>query len=156
MHSSGGKNLSFDEARVQLRAALHILPDDDNDLRAILLIRAGIIEERSRRLHDALRFYSEAAPLVERSEDHALKGSFHFEYGLVLRRLSAPENREEYLDRALIEYAASSFHYEQAGNELALARVELNLGHLFFTIGKYAVAHDHLDLARHLFLKLKD
>ena len=117
---------------------------------------AGIIEERTRRLQDALHFYNEAAPIVERSEDHALKGSFHFEYGLILRRLSAPENREDYLDQALIEYAASEFHYEQAGNVRALARVELNLGHLFFSIGRYKEAHKHLDSARHLFLKLRD
>jgi CheY-like chemotaxis protein/tetratricopeptide (TPR) repeat protein len=147
---------SFDEARVQLRTALHILPQGNDDLEAILLIRAGIIEERTRRLNDALEFYKRAGPLAERSQDHALKGSYHFEYGLVLRRLSAPENREDYLDRALIEYAASSFHYEQAGNELALARVELNLGHLFFKVERFGQAHEHLDLARHLFLKLKD
>jgi CheY-like chemotaxis protein/tetratricopeptide (TPR) repeat protein len=147
---------SFDEARVQLRTALHILPEGNDDLEAILLIRAGIIEERTRRLNDALQFYKQAAPLVERSQDHALKGSYHFEYGLVLKRLSAPENRGDLLDRALIEYAASSFHYEQAGNELALARVELNLGCLFFKVGQYGQAHEHLNLARHLFLKLKD
>jgi hypothetical protein len=44
-----------------------------------------------------LRFYNEAAPLVEQSEGHALKGSFHIEFGLVFRRLAAPENREDYL-----------------------------------------------------------
>src|SRR5229473_2442957 len=147
---------SFDEARVQLRTALHILPEGNDDLEAILLIRAGIIEERTRRLNDALQFYKRAAPFVERSQDHALKGSYHFEYGLVLGRLCAPENRGDYLDRALIEYAASSFNYEQAGNELALARVELNLGYLFFEVGRYGQAHEHLNLARHLFLKLKD
>jgi len=113
---------AFDEARIHLASALSRLGTEDSEQRAILLIRAGIIEERTRRLEDALRYYNEAAPLVERSEDHALKGSFHFEYGHVLRRLSAPENREDYLDRALIEYAASSFHYEQAGNARALAR----------------------------------
>jgi len=147
---------AFDEARIQLRTALQILPEPDNDLKAVLLIRAGIIEERTGRLNDALKFYERAAPLVERSHDHAIKGSYHFAYGMVLRRLSAPENREDYLDRALIEYAASSFHYEQAGNELALARVELNLGFLFFKVGRYGQAHDHLNVARHLFLKLKD
>jgi CheY-like chemotaxis protein/tetratricopeptide (TPR) repeat protein len=147
---------AFDEARIHLASALNRLGEDDSERRAILLIRAGIIEERTRRLEDALRYYNEAAPLVERSEDHALKGSFHFEYGLVLRRLSAPENREDYLDRALIEYAASSFHYEQAGNARALARVETNLGYLFFTIRRYREAHQHLDRARYLFLNLKD
>ncbi|HYV24658.1 MAG TPA: response regulator [Pyrinomonadaceae bacterium] len=147
---------AFDEARIQLRTALHILPEQNNDLEAILLIRAGIIEERTGRLNDALKFYELAAPLVERSDDHTIKGSYHFAYGLVLKRLSTPENREDYLDRALIEYAASSFHYEQAGNEIALARVELNLGCLFFKAERYGKAQEHLNLARHLFLKLKD
>jgi len=56
----------------------------------------------------------------------------------------------------LIEYAAASFHFEQAGNERYLARVENNLGYLFFTIGRYNDAHQHLDRARLLFLELKD
>src|SRR5204862_6792035 len=115
-----------------------------------------VIEERTRRLQDALRFYSKAEPLVESSEDHALKGSFHFEYGLVFRRLAAPQNQEDYLDRALIEYAAASFHFEQAGNMRYLARVENNLGYLLFTIGKYREAYEHLDRARGLFLELGD
>ena len=147
---------AWDEARIQLRIALQILPEPNDDLEAVLLIRAGIIEERTGRLNDALKFYERAVPLVERSHDHAIKGSYHFAYGMVLRRLSAPENRGDYLDRALIEYAASSFHYEQAGNEIALARVELNLGFLFFKAERYRQAHEHLNLARHLFLKLKD
>ncbi|PYS21226.1 MAG: hypothetical protein DMF72_18125 [Acidobacteria bacterium] len=147
---------AFDEARIQLRTALEILPEPDNDLEAVLLVRAGIIEERTGRLNDALKFYERAAPLVERSPDHAIKGSYHFAYGMVLRRLSTPENREDYLDRALIEYAASSFHYEQAGNEIALARVESNLGFLFFKSERYRQAHEHLNIARHLFVRLKD
>jgi CheY-like chemotaxis protein/tetratricopeptide (TPR) repeat protein len=147
---------AYDEARIQLRAALHVLPEDNDQLRAVLLIRSGIVEVWTQRLNEALRFYNEAIPLVELSDDHALKGSFHFEYGLFFRRLSAPENREDYLDRALIEYAASSFHYEQAGNARALARVETNLGYLFFTIGRYDEAHKHLNRARYLFLELRD
>jgi CheY-like chemotaxis protein/tetratricopeptide (TPR) repeat protein len=147
---------SYDEARIHLANALSLLGNDYSDLRAVLLIRAGIVEVWALRLNDALRFYNEAAPLVELSEDHALKGSFHIEIGLVFRRLAAPENREDYLDRALIEYAAASFHFEQAGNERYLARVENNLGYLFFTIGRYKDAHSHLDRARHLFINLKD
>src|SRR6266571_3502505 len=146
----------YDEARIQLRAALHLLTDDDDDLRAVLLIRAAIVEVDSQRFDKALQLYNEALPFVERTEDHALKGSFHVSYGLLLRRLAAPEGREDYIDRALIEYAAASFHFEQAGNTRALARVEANLGYLFFTIGRYADAHTHLDRAHHLFLDLKD
>src|SRR5947209_1661967 len=86
---------SYDEARIHLGNALGLLGGEDSDLKAALLIRAGIIEERTQRLQEALRLYNQAAPLVERSEDHALKGSFHIEYGLVFRRLAAPENRED-------------------------------------------------------------
>src|SRR5437870_6040117 len=147
---------AFDEARINLGEALSRLGEADSDLKAVLLIRAGIVEERTRQLQTALNYYHQAEPLVNRSEDHVLKGSFHFEYGLVLRRLAAPENREDYLDRALIEYTAASFHYEQAGNERYQARVENNLGYLHFTIGQYKDAHKHLDRARSLFSNLKD
>src|SRR5438034_7909516 len=147
---------SFDEARITLVDALDSLREKDSDLRALLLIRAGIIEERTQQLHEAMRFYNEAAPLLDRSEDHSLKGSFHNEYGLVFNRLAIPERREDYMDRALMEYTAASFHFELAGHIRYLARVENNLGYLFFTIGKYDEAHKHLDRARHLFFAQND
>jgi CheY-like chemotaxis protein/tetratricopeptide (TPR) repeat protein len=147
---------AYDEARIHLARGLSFLDSENSDLKASLLIRAGIIEERTHRLQEALRFYSQAAPLVESSDDHALKGAFHTENGLIFRKLAAPENREDYLDRALMEYTAASFHFEQAGNARYLARVENNLGYLFFTIGKFNDAYKHLDRARHLFLELKD
>jgi len=147
---------SYDEARIHLANALSVLGGDDSEVKAIVLIRAGMVEVDALRFDRALRLYDEAALLVERSEDHALKGSFNFGYGVLLRRLAAPENREDYLDRALIAYAASSFHFEQAGNVRYLARVENNLGYLLFTIGKYDEAHKHLDRARHFFMDLND
>src|SRR6266508_291186 len=147
---------SFDEARITLVEALDSLEEKDIDLRALLLIRAGIIEERTQQFHEAMRLYNQAAPLLDRSEDHALKGQFHNEYGSVFMQLAAPENREDYLDRALMEYTAASFHFELAGNTRYLARVENNLGYLFFTIGKYDEAHKHLDRARRFFFALSD
>jgi CheY-like chemotaxis protein/Tfp pilus assembly protein PilF len=147
---------SFDEARIHLRHALTWLKDENSDLRAVIMIWFGLVEGEAGRLHEALRVYNNAAPLVEKSEDHIVKGAFHNQFGLVFRRLAAPENREDYLDRALIEYAAASFHFEQAENVRNQAGVENNLGFLFFTIGRYKDAHYHLDRARYLFLELKD
>src|SRR5438093_8890742 len=147
---------SYDEERISLVDALDSLGEKDSDLRALLLIRAGIIEQRTQQLHEAMRFYNEAGPLLDRSEDHALKGAFHNGYGSVFQRLAAPENREDYLDRALMEYTAASFHFELAGNTRYLARVENNLGYLFFTIGKFDEAHKHLDRARRFFFALSD
>jgi len=147
---------SYDEARIHLTDALNLLENENSDLKAVLLIRAGIVEVWAQKLNEGLSFYNQAAPLLDQSEDHALKGTFHNEYGLVFNRLAAPENREDYLDRALMEYTAASFHFELAGNTRYLSRVENNLGYLFFTIRKFDEAHKHLDRARHLFFAQND
>ena len=147
---------AFDEARINLDEALKRLESDASDLKACVLIRAGMVEEAAGRLNEALRFYEDSEPLVEESSDVALQGTFHNSLATLLTRLSAVENRKHYVDRALIEYTAASVYFEQAGNIRFLARVENNLGFLYFTIGQYKDAHFHLDRARHLFLKLKD
>src|SRR6266511_2198645 len=43
---------SYDEARIHLANALNLLGEEDSDLKATLLIRAGIIEERAQRLQE--------------------------------------------------------------------------------------------------------
>lgn len=147
---------AFDEARINLNNALREISDDDQDLKALILIRAGIVEGDARRLSDALRIYGEASDLVEKSGDHYLQGTFHFSLGLTLRRMADGDNLETYVDRALIEYAAASFHFEQAGNKRYFANVENNLGFLLYSIGRYQEAHAHLDRARQLYTELKD
>src|SRR5207245_1100304 len=87
---------AYDEARITLTDALDSVEEKDSDLRALLLIRAGIVEVWARRFNEGMRFYNEAGPLLDRSEDHALKGAFHNEYGLIFKHLAAPENREDY------------------------------------------------------------
>src|ERR1051326_7947511 len=77
---------AFDNGRVLLRGALDRLPD------------------------------SEAAPLFDLVENHCLKGSFHNQYAIVLRNVGATEKREDYVDLALIEYAAAAYHFEEAGH----------------------------------------
>jgi CheY-like chemotaxis protein len=147
---------AFDEARINLANALNETPEEDHALKALILIRTGIVEGDARRLSDALRIYGEASDLVEKSGDHYLQGTFHFSLGLTLRRMADADNLETYVDRALIEYAAASFHFEQAGNKRYFASVENNLGFLLFTIGRYQEAHSHLDRARQLYAELKD
>jgi len=143
---------SFDEARVHLAPALRDANSENVDLKVVALIRAGEVEVAAGRLNEALRYYNEAAPLLDRSEDHALKGAFHNEFARLFRRFG----KEDGIDRALIEYTAAGFHFEQAGNTRYLASVENNLGFLFFTIRKYQEAHKHLDRARHFFFALND
>jgi CheY-like chemotaxis protein len=147
---------AFSEARVWLREALRRLIDRPGDLKAVTLLRSAAVEKLTHHLSGALRLLIEAVPLFEESENHTLKGRFHNEYAQVLRKLGAAERWDDYIDRALIEYAAASYHFEQAGHTRYQAYVENNLGFLFGTIGKFAEAHEHLDRAQALFTSMKD
>jgi two-component system, chemotaxis family, chemotaxis protein CheY len=147
---------AFNEARDLLKDVLSRLSNETGDLKAITLSRLAIVEKVSNRLNDSLHILMEAAPLFEASNNHALKGKFHNEYGTVLKNLGKAERRADYIDRALIEYAAASYHFEQARHTRYQAYVENNLGFLFSSIHKFIEAHEHLDHAQALFTSLKD
>lgn len=147
---------AFDEARVMLREALNRLTNADNKLKAIILQRSAIVEMSNQRLNDALRLLNEAAPFFDDITEHSLKGRFHVELATALKNLGTTEKRQDYIDRALVEYAAASYHFEQAGHTRYRAAVENNLGFLFLGGGKFDEAHNHLDRARRLFSSLKD
>jgi CheY-like chemotaxis protein/tetratricopeptide (TPR) repeat protein len=144
------------EARVWLREALSRLVGVESETRLVILLRSAIVERTSGRYNDALRFLTEALPLAEKITDDALKGKVHNQFALVLRFLGVVEHREDYIDRALIEYTAASYHFEQAGHTRYQGCVENNLGYLFGTIGKFREAHEHLDRAQALFTGMKD
>ena len=147
---------AFDEARVTLREVLSRLADKDSEQKARALLNNAIVEKHSGRLNDALHLLEEAATLFEKSQSHSAKGRFHMNLALVLRNLSVVERREDYTDRALVEHTAAIYHFEQAGHTRYRARVENNLGYLFFVAERFTEAHEHLDRARLLFTSLKD
>lgn len=120
------------------------------------LLRSAAAEKLSARFHDALRLLIEAVPLFEASSNHALRGRFHSEYAQVLGRIGAAEDRRDYMERALREYASASHHFEQAGRARCQAYVENDLGFLCGTMHRFAEAHDRLDRAQALFTSLKE
>jgi CheY-like chemotaxis protein len=127
-----------------------------DDLKAVALLRLAIVEKVTLRLNDALRLLMEAAPILDKSGNHSLRGRFHSELTAVLVMLGEAERRSDYTDRALIEAAAASYHFEQAGHRRYQACMENNLGMLFCTVGRYSEAHEHLDRAQALFTGMKD
>ena len=147
---------AFNEARDLLKDALSRLPDEAGDLKAATVSRLATVEKVTNRLSDALHLLMEAVPLFAASSNHTIKGRFHNEYAQVLRKLGSAERRDDYIDRALIEYAAASVHFEQAGHARYQAYVENNLGFLFGTIRKFTEAHEHLDRAQALFTSMRD
>jgi transcriptional regulator with PAS, ATPase and Fis domain len=147
---------AFDEARITLREALSCLTDEDRELKAVALLRSAIVERSTQRLNDGLRILSEAAPLLEGSTNQSLLGRFHVGLASILKDLGTTERREDYIDRAIVEYVAASFHFEQAGHTRYRAAVENNLGFLLFKVSKFEEAYEHLGRAHRLFTALKD
>ncbi|HVF49805.1 MAG TPA: sigma 54-interacting transcriptional regulator [Pyrinomonadaceae bacterium] len=150
------REAAFDEARVLLQSVAERSASVSDELKIVALLRSAEVERSATRLSDAMQFLKEALPLVEASSNHALKGNFHNTHGNVLTSLGASENRSDYIDQSLIEFAAASFHFEQAGHIRYRARVENNLGFLFARIGRFDEAHQHLDDARRLFVSLRE
>jgi tetratricopeptide (TPR) repeat protein len=145
----------YDEARVVLQEALKPLADADAELKAKILIRRTNVEVWDNRCHDALNILKEAEPVFE-SADDALKGRWHGQKGLVLRRLASAEGKSDYYDGAIIEYTAAIYHYEQAKHERYCGNNLNNLAFLLYKLGRYREAHEQLDRAQLIFTKLKD
>lgn len=147
---------AFDEARAILEDVFPRISKNDNKVKAKALLRLVLIEVSTRRLNEALHLLTDNASIFEVSEDHILKGRFYGQRALILRGLGTAEHRQDYMDRAVIEYTAASYHFEQAGHALFRARDENNLGFLLFTMGRYDEAGEHLNRARRLFVDFRD
>lgn len=147
---------AYGEARIVLSEARSHPTGEDNELRAVALLRSAIVEMDAGRQSYALRICIEAAPLFEKLNNDAVRGKFHNVFANLLVNVGRLESPEDYIDRALIEYAAASFHFERAGQRRHQACVENNLGFLFCTIKDFAKAHEHLDRAQALFTGMRD
>lgn len=143
---------AYEEARIILREALE---GAEGELRAKILIRRTIVENCTGRYHDAWEILREAQPFFENSGD-ALKGKWHGQLGLVLQRLALTEKREDYADRAIIEFTAAIYHYQRAGNERYRGINLNNLAMLLYPIGRYGEAHEALDGAEEIFERFND
>lgn len=146
---------AYDDARALLKDVLARI-NTNGKLKAKAILRLGIVEWEAKCHSKALRILTEAAPLFEKISSHVLKGSYHNQIAVIYRNIAAKENKEDYLDRAFLEYEAASFHFEEGKHKRYLSHVENNLGFLFYKVGKYQEAHRHLDHARRLAGILKD
>ena len=145
----------YSNARDFLREALSHLTTE-GDVKAKAVIRLAIVERGAANHSRALRILTENAALFEKINNQTLKGSYHVTLGIVFRNLWESKHRTEYVDRALIEYAAASYHFEQAEHRCYLANTENNLGFLYYKLRRYKDAHTHLDHARRVLMSLKD
>ncbi|HZE67922.1 MAG TPA: tetratricopeptide repeat protein [Pyrinomonadaceae bacterium] len=147
---------ALDEARVTLHDVLDRVGEETSEPRLRSLANLALLERVAGRYREALKIQTQAAPLFKDSNNHALRGNFHNVCAQVLKELGLEEQREDYIDQALMEYTAASYHFEAAGHARFQGRIENNLGSLFASIGRYDQAHEHLNNARSLFVKLRD
>jgi tetratricopeptide (TPR) repeat protein len=143
---------AFDEARLILQEAQELGNDEQ---KAKILIRSTLIEISAGRYHDALQMLHQAEPFLQIASDD-LKGRWHGQKGLVLRRLATAEQRTDYADRAIIEFTAAVYHYEQAGHERYCATNLNNLAMLLYRLGRFSEAYEYLDRAHKILSRLKD
>jgi tetratricopeptide (TPR) repeat protein len=146
---------AYDDARMILKQAMEGLGERDDDLKAKIYIRQSVCEIWTSRYHDALCVLEKAREFFESSGD-AIKGKWHSQRGIVLRRLAIAEHRPDYADRAIMEFTAAIFHCEQAGHERYCANNLNNLAMLLYQLGRYADAHERLDRAKDILTRLQD
>jgi tetratricopeptide (TPR) repeat protein len=147
---------ALDEARITFEDALLRLGDLQSEQRLRAILNLAIVEQVCDRPKEALRLLSDAEPLFNLSSNHSLKGKFHGEFGIVLKNIGLTERREDYFDRALMQYTAAGLELEQVNQTRGLAIVESNLGSLFAQLGRFEEAHAHLDRSVSLVRKLND
>jgi tetratricopeptide (TPR) repeat protein len=146
---------AHDDARVIMREALEPLTESDVELKAKIHIRRTLVEISEDRYHDALSILKEAEPVFESAND-ALKGRWHGQRAIIYLKLAATEHRPDYADRAIVEFTAAIYHYEQAKHERYCARNLNNLAFLLYKLGRYREAHEQLDRAQVIFTSLRD
>lgn len=147
---------SYDEGRVVLYDLLDKISGKDNPQEGRAWLHIAVIDITSGRFHDAKQALIQAAPFYEASSNLAARGRFHNNLALVFRNLGEIEKNEDYIDRALDEYAGASLYFQEAGHTRHAARVENNLGYLLYTLKRYNEAHQHLEAACRMFIDLKD
>lgn len=147
---------ALDEARITFDDALQQLGDIVSEQRLRAILNKAVVEQSATRPQEALGLLSGAEPLFESSSNYSLKGKFHNVYAAVLRNVGLAGRREDYIDRALMQYTAAAFSFEKAGHDRFLGVVENNLGFLFAHLEKFEEAHEHADRACSVAKNLND
>lgn len=117
--------------------------------RVLASLNLAIVEWDEGRFDDAVRIYRDVEPLARSVGDPLLLARLH--HGYALARRGRGDN-----DRALEEYAATTYYLEQAGHTGLLAIVLNNHGFLCNTLGRHEEALALAGRAQVLYAGLKD
>src|SRR5882724_1994012 len=145
----------LDEARITLNAALQKLTTEGNT-RARALLRLAIVEWSDSRYREALTILNDNAPLFQRITNHTLRGTYHNQLAMVLRKLTPQVKPVNYFKRVLSEYEEADHHFRLAHNIVFRADVKNNIGNLLRELCRFQEAHQCLEQARRLRSGVRD
>jgi tetratricopeptide (TPR) repeat protein len=145
----------LNEARTMIQEALEKLIAPGNTRgRAVLKLVA--VEISAARFHEAQRILNDNAHLFLKLKHHIIKGGYHNEMAIILRRLAKSEKRDDYLTHAISHFQKADHEFKLAHNQVYRGDVKNNVGLILFNLSRYKEAHQYLDEARRLAGRIKD
>lgn len=146
---------ALDEARIMLTEALQKLTIEGNT-RANALIFLAIVEWSASRYSHSLKLLDDNARLFKKIPNPTLKGAFHNQRAMTLRKLVTLENRTDYFRRIIKEYEEADHYFKLAHNTIFRADVKNNVGNVMRQMRRFKESHQYLHEARRLALIIKD
>ncbi len=146
---------SLNEARIILIKSIEKLSSAGNT-RAKAVLRLAIVEWSAERFNKALSILTENHLLFEKIPNHSIKGAYHSQLAMVLRKLSTPDSRETDFPEILKHYEHADHHFKIARNNVFRANVKNNIGNLFREFSRFKEAHAYLEQSRRLRVRVKD
>jgi tetratricopeptide (TPR) repeat protein len=146
---------ALSEARIMFEEALAKLTVEGNT-RARALLGLAVVEWSASRYTVALKYLTDNAVLFNKITNHAIKGAYHSQLAMVLRMLATPDNNDDYLRRAVIEYQQADHNFKVAHNPVFRADVKNNVGNILRQLSRYKEAHKYLQEAKRLTAIVRD
>ena len=146
---------ALDESRIMFTEALQKLTTQGNT-RARALLRLSIVEWSASRYREALKILEENSPLFKKITNHTIRGAYHNQLALLLRNLATGEEKFDYFQRVITEYEEADYHFKLAHNIIFRAHVKNNVGNVLRQLSKFKEAHQYLEQARRLTLRVRD
>jgi tetratricopeptide (TPR) repeat protein len=146
---------ALDEARVMFTEALQKLTAPGNT-RANALLGLSVVEWSDCRFNEALKVLNENGALFKKITNHTLKGFYHNQLAMVLRKLTTPKDQRNNFRRIITEYQEADHQFKLARNTIFRAMVKNNIGNLLRELSRFKEAYEYLDQARRLTVSIRD
>ena len=145
-----------DTARILLLTALQRLTVGGN-ARANALLILSSVEWAESHYKEVLRILTENALVFEQVTNHTIRGTYHNQLSITLRAIaSASKRHPNSFHRAIQEFHVADEEFKLARHLIFRGHVKNNTANVLRDLHRYAEAHDYLEQARRLFMRVPD